>query len=609
MNSPFPHADLLPAARTPWIDRGHNALWLLLALWLGYAALWLGLSAHAIAHMEFRDPDDAMRLVQVRDFLAGQSWFDVSQHRINPPVGGPMHWSRLVDLPIAAIIVALRPLIGQAAAELAACAVVPMLTLGVIALGLFAALRQFTGNGFALLCAVLLGTAFPVIVQLVPMRIDHHGWQIATATGLLWGLLHPDPRKGGWIMGAAMALWLHISSEGLPYAALAGAILTLRHGARQEEWHRLIRYAALLAGGSVLLLLLTRGWSQSLVSHCDAISPVYLGPLLLVPMLLAGGHRLLGNSSIPRRLLPAIFAGTAAAALFAATGGACLAGPFRTLDPLVYSVWYRAIQEGLPLWDQTVTLAFIIVLPSLVGGIGLAAATLGEKDKDRRLQWLSLLGLHLGAVAISIMVMRAMSTAHLFALIGNGWLIAWIYPRIAALRLMPLRVVLAVSLSVVTPAGLAAIATNAAPLFIPPAQAEAERAPSMAVITPKQADALQALPTATIFAPLDFGPFILARTPHRVIGTSHHRNKDGMRKVIATYMAQPDEARRLIARTGASYLLFSPDSGELRRYAGKAPKSLAAAMLAGRTPAWLAPVHLRDGGKLEVYRIAPFPED
>ena len=45
--------------------------------------------------------DDAMRLVQVRDLLAGQGWFDLTQYRLNPPDGVAMHWSRLIDLPIA----------------------------------------------------------------------------------------------------------------------------------------------------------------------------------------------------------------------------------------------------------------------------------------------------------------------------------------------------------------------------------------------------------------------------------------------------------------------------------------------------------------------------
>ncbi len=50
------------------------------------------------------DNDDAMRLVEVRDLLNGQGWFDLMQYRLGPAPGTLMHWSRFVDLPIAALI-------------------------------------------------------------------------------------------------------------------------------------------------------------------------------------------------------------------------------------------------------------------------------------------------------------------------------------------------------------------------------------------------------------------------------------------------------------------------------------------------------------------------
>src|SRR5262245_48304044 len=47
--------------------------------------------------------DDAMRLVGVRDLLAGQGWFDLTQYRLGS-AGSLMHWSRLIDLPIALLL-------------------------------------------------------------------------------------------------------------------------------------------------------------------------------------------------------------------------------------------------------------------------------------------------------------------------------------------------------------------------------------------------------------------------------------------------------------------------------------------------------------------------
>ena len=72
--------------------------------------------------------DDAMRLVQVRDLMAGQGWFDPVQARLGPE-GTEMHWSRLVDLPIAALIWLAAPFVGVPGAERAASVLWPLLIL------------------------------------------------------------------------------------------------------------------------------------------------------------------------------------------------------------------------------------------------------------------------------------------------------------------------------------------------------------------------------------------------------------------------------------------------------------------------------------------------
>ena len=73
------------------------------------------------------DTDDNLRMAQVRALLGGQGWFDLVQHRFDPAHGGGnIHWSRLVDLPIAGIILLMKPLVGGADAERIAVAVAPL---------------------------------------------------------------------------------------------------------------------------------------------------------------------------------------------------------------------------------------------------------------------------------------------------------------------------------------------------------------------------------------------------------------------------------------------------------------------------------------------------
>jgi len=74
-------------------ERSETAV-LLVIIWIATVATYLIARLNADL-----STDDAMRLVEVRDLLGGQSWFDLTQYRLAPPEGVRMHWSRLIDLP------------------------------------------------------------------------------------------------------------------------------------------------------------------------------------------------------------------------------------------------------------------------------------------------------------------------------------------------------------------------------------------------------------------------------------------------------------------------------------------------------------------------------
>jgi len=579
-----------------WLDKGKRVWLLLLAIWLETVLVSLFLHRHNITLLDFSDPDDAMRLVQVRDFLAGQSWFDVSQHRANPPLGGPMHWSRLVDLPIAALILLLRPLAGLHGAEVGAALIVPGLTLAALIAALFWATRPLTGRAGALVCCILLAISPTILVQFSVMRIDHHGWQIVMTALMLGGALHPNARRGGLIAGLAMAMWLHISSEGLPLAALTGGVLALRYGADKQEWPRVASYIWALVLGSAVLLLTTHGWAASLISYCDAISPVYLAPLALVPVAMTAGRLLLGDRTAVRRLLPIGLAAGIAAILFVTTGKQCLAGPFSTLDPLLYEFWYKGVLEGLPVWMQERSLAATIILPSLLGLGGLALAFFAETDPLRRRDWLTLLLLSVGAAAVSILVMRAMSMAHLLALPGNAWLLMALYRRVDGLDSAVKRVPAALALACLSPIGLSFAAAQLL-------SNRAEEPEQAGAFRPEEIERLNAIAPTTLFAPVDISPDILMRTRHAIIGTGHHRNMVGMKLVIGAFLAPPEKARAIVLQSAATHLLIAPDTGETNRYRQAQPHGLAAQLLEGRTPYWLTPVSVPGMQVLRLYRI------
>jgi asparagine N-glycosylation enzyme membrane subunit Stt3 len=191
-----------------YIER--HFVWLIFGIW-AFLSLSLVISSWPnIRSGSGWDPDDQLRLVQLRDFLNGQSWFDNRQYRLNPPDGAPMHWSRLIELPLAAITLLLTPMFGQTVAEIAASTAVPLLLFGAIIMLLAGTAWRVGGERAAIAAAIITAMSVPLSVQLRPMRIDHHGWQIAMAVLALASLFYGHARKAGLVLGAALAIWLHI---------------------------------------------------------------------------------------------------------------------------------------------------------------------------------------------------------------------------------------------------------------------------------------------------------------------------------------------------------------------------------------------------------------
>lgn len=582
-------------------DAGKWRIVLLLGLaWLLMVGISIFMHRNDIATLRFSDPDDTMRLLEVRDFLAGQSWFDVSQHRANPPYGGPMHWSRLVDLPIAGVILLLRPFLGAHGAEIGAVLVVPALTLAALLYALYRAVCPLMRQGRALLCCAAFAISPFVVVQCAAMRIDHHAWQAVMMALTLGGTLHPDLRKGGIVAGLAMATWLQISIEGLVFAALTGAVMSVRYVLHAKEWPRLVTCLWTLASAPIVLLALTQGWKAVQASYCDSLSPVYLAPLAVLAPLMTMLHRMLEQDTVPGRLRTIGLALGGSMSVFLSIGQQCLAGPFATLDPVVYKFWYMGIYEGLPIWKQSADTALIIVLPALIGLAGYSIAWYGERDRARRLDWLALFLFAAGATVLALLVMRTGFIAHLVAMPGAAWLSAMSFKRARALGSAALRIpatVLSVMLLfpiVVIPVSSAALSQNGAK--------KAQTASVLNAVEVDEIAALEQLAPTTVFAPIDISPSIMLRTRNAVIGTAHHRNAQGMKFVFDAFLAVPEDARTIVLRSSAMYLVVAP-MGETERYREFAPRGLAAQLLRGEHPGWLVPVALPGLKALRLYRI------
>lgn len=576
-------------------ERRH--LLLLAAAWLVVGALLALLTWPSVVQRQFPDPDDAMRLLEVRDWVAGQSWFDVTQYRLNPPGGVPMHWSRLVDVPLAAVILLLRPFAGQQAAEAGALILVPLLTLGIAMLLVQRIGLSLMSSGPALAAAIATPFSLGGLKQMRPMRIDHHGWQIVMALVGLLAALDPRERRSGVVAGIAMSVWMNISLEGLPFAAAFGALFAWQWLANPAATERLKSYLASLAVSSVALFALTHWPSAWVTQPHDVITLAHLAAFAMA----AAACSLLVRSSVAEvRMRVALLA--AAGGLTLATAFAVdpnwLSGPFGSLDPLVREFWYDLVDEGLPVWRIDWGMSAVGLAQPLVGLIGASVAIRGASSATRQL-WATYAFILFALTLGGIFVIRTETTASVIALPGTAFLCWLALGHARKLSLMPTRVVASTAaLCIMTPA-------YAVPLSVSPVDDKLVSAAHAwnDCMAKSQIDTLRMLKTGYIAAPLDITPAILVETDHLAMATGHHRNVTGMRDAIRMFVFPIKDAAEVVAQRNVDYVVFCPGAPEAIRYANRNPHGLSASLRAGNAPDWLERIALPGLHGLQVWRV------
>jgi hypothetical protein len=574
----------------------------LLLIWLAVCAVLILVTRQQIMTGIGWDPDDQLRMVQLRDWLGGQSWFDTTQYRIGEPDSQPMHWPRWIELPLALVFLLLKPVLGAASAETAAMVIVPLVTLGIAMWLVMKIAEPMFDRAIALLAATLTATAVPVVAQIRPMRVDHHGWQIVLALTALWTMYWPEKRKGGIALGVALALWLSISLEGLPLSAAFVVLLVWRWVLQTEEGVRLFWTLLSFLAASFLFYFATQGGFDAAINYCDALSPAHLlacaaGAAVILPAIRwVPANRALRVGSLA-------IAGVAALAVLRTMAPQCMGGAFNTMDPIVREYWLVNVLEGLPIWYQNgKTMVTLVGGSIIVGAISLLYILRTRPEGMDRSRLFVLAYAFLWASLLSLFVQRATAVAAAFALPFMAWAVHQAFVRARALKHPLLRIfATAAVVFLILPGPLAVALFNA----VSEDEKSVEKSPeSLACKSDESLARLNSLPRSNIIAPLDFGPRILLLTPHSVLATSHHRNDKAMADQIRIFTSAPEVARNLLEAHNIRFIVTCDAEAELALYAKKQPKGFWAQLVKGDKPEWLQPVHIRDNG-LRIWRIAP----
>jgi len=553
------------------------------------------------------DTDDAMRLVTVRDLLAGQGWWDHIQHRLDAPFGAEIHWSHLLDAAIGGLMLGLHPLLGGNSETVTLFAWPLLLALALVVLCGRIAFRL--GGADAVLPAVLLPIAAPALItEFSPGRIDHHSIQILLTLLMAWGALEAITRpRFALLAGIAAALSLEIGIEGLPSVLSAIVALGCIWAIRPQSAAGLRYFGISFAAGTMLLELQHFPPERWFVAACDEISPVYVAFAAGVGVVFLGLSLLpLARARPIVRLAIGGGAGGMLALVLAMAFPLCLKGPYAAMDPWLVRNWLDQITEARPVWDSfaaTPAFTLAVVIPPVLGLVAIAVR-LRRGPAERRGEWL-VLGLFL-AIAIAVMGMqiRGARLAAPLAFPAAGWLIA-----VARERYLRTRRPLAIAGLVGSWLGFAGIAIGlAAAAIMAPFGAGVAKAgvvdETAACRMPSAFTALAALPPARVMAPIDLGSHLLAFTPHSVVAAPYQRDEDGVRDAFRFFNDPLPAAHAILDRRGVTLVVLCPGMPEIAGLASATPDSFARLYAKGGLPTWLTPLPL-PGTPLKIFSVSP----
>ncbi|MEM9574308.1 MAG: hypothetical protein AAF870_03650 [Pseudomonadota bacterium] len=553
--------------------------------------------------------DDVMRLVSMRDLIAGQNWFDPVQYRLGLDSGTLMHWSRLVDGPILAFYSLAFWFTGNVeTAETFAKFAWPATTLFIALLGVNVACNRMERPHMRVPATIIAATCFMTIGIFNPGALDHHNIQVALSVWLVALLLPSVNHQVVAYTGAGIVaiLMLAIGMETLPYVTLAGVWVALAFLIGAVSAKSVQAFGLAFALTSVVVMVLTVDPAAFLAEYCDAYSMFHLG------MSCAGGFGLAAASrfahSFNARLLGLAAIAILAVAVLVIAFPQCLSNPLSSLDPKLIEFWLEGVVETrsiADLWTSDPYALFGMFGMAIVGLMASIYLSITNGGSVRSFATLCT-GMLFAAICVTAWQQRGSMFAVSFAILPLAFMVTDLRARYQRTESLGALLKMA-SLGIVSfNMFWWVLGANAAKIFsdAPTLQEQAASAsPRDYCYTDDVYAILAEQPKGVVLGATDIGASILNYTEHRALAGPYHRNTEGNLVMIEALLALPSDAENILRNAGVTIIADCINSVDARDFKRAEPQGLQAALHNQNTPAYLRMIPETKDQPLVLYQV------
>ncbi len=612
-------------------SRPADVPWYKIIMWavLFQLAWFWNLIPNLLNYGAMQDTDDYQRLAGVRSWMNGQSWYDLTNYRMDPPIGAEMHWSRLVDLPIAALVWFFDLFVDTTLAERITAIVWPAILLVVTVFLILAICRRLDANINPLLALLFTVTCVTALTEFRPGRLDHHSIQIVFFLAIVLGLVSASTKWGHYLIAIAAAASISIGLDAILLIVLALSWLGLEWAiGNDKDGTGLVRTGVGLLIAMPVMLGVTIAPPDWLLARCDQISIVYVQAFCLVgatliTLALAGRYleKSLGEISsgklIAIRLISGAALGGICAAIVVSLHPECASGPFGAIDPELKERWLGDVQEAKGLAEQMSLNPQLWVWVFAYGLLMLAIAAYVLKSRFTvRREFLVLFVLLAASFLAGFLQYRALRIG-VFAAIPFCvvfWHMLWqkVSTRWPDSKLKAGMVQTAATLLLLSPTWLGASsllpAGNEVSYPVSTAVASTTEEPEwkqretdLLCNLESQYALLAVLPKSYVMTDINSGPATLTFTDHDVVGGPYHRNTRAILDMVDFYSTNPKKAEQIARRRGVQYVTYCQMHRPMNEKE-KASDALLVHMIKRTEPAWLKRLS-GDNDRLHVFRV------